>query len=46
MAEKLTEAGMPTGRFKAARLMKDTNALFVPPRKFRVTTDSKHNFEV
>lgn len=46
MANKLTEAGVPTGRFKAARLMKDTNAPFVPTRKFRVTTDSKHNFEV
>ena len=46
MSSKLTEAGFPTGRFKAARLMTEASAPFVPTRKFRVTTDSKHNFEV
>ncbi len=46
MSAKLNEAGTATGRSKAARLMKDAEAPFVPTRKFRVTTDSKHSFKI
>lgn len=46
MADKLRQAGVKTGRYKAAKLMKDANAPFVPARKFRVTTDSNHSFQI
>ncbi len=46
MAQKLSQAGILAGRFRAGRLMKEAGALFVPARKFRVTTDSRHNLPV
>ncbi len=47
IAAKLTESGIKTGRYnKVAKLMKQVGASFIPARKFKVTTDSKHNFPV
>lgn len=46
MAPKLVENGIKIGRYKAARLMKKAKAEFIPTKKFKVTTDSKHNLPV
>jgi transposase InsO family protein len=46
MAQKISQAGIKIGRYKADKLMKKTGANFVPTKKFKVTTESKHNFPV
>ena len=46
MSEQFAKAGESVGRCKAARLMREAKSPFIPARKFRITTDSKHNFAV
>ena len=46
MAQKLQQNGEKIGRYKAARLMKDAKAEFIPAKRFKVTTDSKHNLPI
>ncbi len=46
MAHKLRQEGVEIGRHKAAQLMKKAKAEYIPVKKFKVTTDSKHNFPV
>lgn len=46
MSMKLRQSGIKAGRFKAARLMREAKASFIPARKFRITTDSKHNLPI
>lgn len=46
MAQKLSQENLLIGRHKAAKLMKLAQAEFVPAKKFKATTDSKHNLPV
>lgn len=42
MAEELCERGLPCGRHRVARLMRQAGIRAKAPRRFRVTTDSDH----
>ena len=46
MNAELNKLGIKSGRKKAATLMKQVNASYTPAKKYRITTDSKHRFNV
>lgn len=46
MATELTDHGIPCGRVRASTLMKKAGVSFRYKKKFRVTTDSRHNLPV
>ena len=46
MAEEIEAHGSPCGRTKAGTLMKMAGVAVKQKRKFKVTTDSKHDFPV
>jgi putative transposase len=46
IAKELQRRGMPVNRKRVQRLMQEDNLLAVQRRAFKVTTDSKHDFEV
>jgi len=46
MAKALRELGIPCGRRRAGTLMKMAGVIARQPRKFKATTDSKHNLPV
>lgn len=46
LAKELTDAGFPVGRYKVRRLMEKMKLIVRYPKRFRVTTDSNHSFEV
>ena len=46
MAKALRELGIPCGRRRAKTLMKMADVVARQPRKFKATTDSKHNLPV
>ena len=46
MSAELKQLGIQAGRKKSATLMKSAEAPYIPARKFRVTTNSKHHFKV
>ena len=46
MAEQLQREGYRVGRYKARRLMRDLGLKAKAPRRFKVTTDSRHSFHV
>jgi len=46
MSAELNKLGIKSGRKKAATLMKQANASYTPAKKYRITTDSKHRFNV
>ena len=46
MAKKLTREGYRVGRYKARRLMRDLGLKAKAPRRFKVTTDSRHSFHI
>ena len=43
---ELHRRGVPVNRKKVARMMRDDNLLAIQPKRFVVTTNSKHNCEV
>lgn len=46
LSRSLTEAGFPVGRYKVRRLMEEMKLIARYPKRFRVTTDSNHSFEL
>jgi len=46
MAEQLGKDGFVIGRFKTRRLMRDLGLKAKAPRRHKVTTDSRHSFQV
>lgn len=46
LVKELMKAGFETGRFKIRRLMEELKLQVRYPKRFKVTTDSKHRFEV
>lgn len=46
LAKELTGAGFPVGRYKVRGLMKKMKLIVRYPRRFRVTTDSNHAFQL
>jgi len=46
MAKQLKAEGHEVGRFKARRLMRELGLKAQAPRRFKVTTDSRHSFHV
>jgi transposase InsO family protein len=46
MAEQLEKDGFVIGRFKTRRLMRELGLKAKAPRRYKVTTDSKHSFQV
>ena len=46
MAEQLKDEGYRVGRFKARRLMRELGLKVKAPRRYKVTTDSRHSFHV
>ena len=46
MAKKLCDEGYTVSRCKARRLMKTAGVVYKAKRKFKVTTDSKHQFPI
>jgi putative transposase len=46
MAEQLTREGYGVGRYKARRLMRDLGLKAKAPRRYKVTTDSRHSFHI
>jgi transposase InsO family protein len=46
VTDELNESGIPCGENRVARLMKDNGIRAKRCRKFRVTTNSKHNYPV
>lgn len=46
LSRDLTEAGFPVGRYKVRRLMEQMKLIARYPKRFRVTTDSNHSFEL
>ncbi|MDP9339696.1 MAG: IS3 family transposase, partial [Acidobacteriota bacterium] len=46
ISAELHRRGVPVNRKKVARMMRDDNLLAIQPKRFVVTTNSKHNCEV
>lgn len=46
LVRDLTDAGFPVGRYKVRYLMEKMKLIVRYPKRFRVTTDSNHSFEV
>jgi transposase InsO family protein len=45
MMEQLGKDGFPIGRFKTRRLMRELGLKAKAPRRYKVTTDSRHSFQ-
>ena len=46
LSEQLRQNGFAIGRFKTRRLMRDLGLRAKAPRRYKVTTDSRHSFQV